>query len=88
MSSHNPFNVFSSQAFLLDPRRELSCGVSPDSEARPRTMLLGLPCARCRAYYSAELEACPICGCRARVSAGGTYSPEMQSQNPAARKVC
>jgi len=28
----------------------------------------GLPCASCRLYYSAELNACPICQCTERVS--------------------
>ena len=31
----------------------------------------GLPCANCRAYYTADLEVCPICGCRERVPADG-----------------
>lgn len=31
----------------------------------------GLPCANCRAYYTADLEVCPICGCRERVPANG-----------------
>jgi len=30
-------------------------------------VLFGLPCARCRAYYDADLDACPICGCKERV---------------------
>ena len=25
-------------------------------------ILLGLPCARCRIYYVASLDACPVCG--------------------------
>ena len=33
------------------------------TESRP-TMLLGLPCARCKAYFAANLAACPICGCK------------------------
>jgi hypothetical protein len=28
----------------------------------------GLPCVKCRLYYSAELSTCPICGCSDRVS--------------------
>lgn len=38
-------------------------------EPRPKAMLLGLPCSRCSAYYAADLEACPICGCKQRISA-------------------
>jgi hypothetical protein len=33
-----------------------------------KPILLGLPCSRCRAYYDAELKACPICGCAERVT--------------------
>jgi len=28
----------------------------------------GLPCMHCRIYYEADLDTCPICGCRDRVS--------------------
>jgi hypothetical protein len=28
----------------------------------------GLPCIRCKIYYSAGLEACPVCKCSERVS--------------------
>jgi hypothetical protein len=34
----------------------------------PRCVLYGLPCADCRAYYPANLEACPICRSVKRVS--------------------
>ena len=43
------------------------CDESPDSvlaeaDARPKPLLLGLPCSRCRAYYGAQLSTCPILG--------------------------
>jgi hypothetical protein len=46
---------------------------SPDfvlraSDSRPKPLLLGLPCSRCRVYYEAELPTCAICGCSERVS--------------------
>ncbi len=47
------------------------CDESPDlvlTDPRPKPILLGLPCARCRAYYEAHLTTCPICGCPQRVS--------------------
>jgi hypothetical protein len=28
----------------------------------------GLPCLNCRIYYGADLDACPLCQCRERVS--------------------
>ncbi len=39
--------------------------------SQPKHVGYGLPCARCRAYYPADLTACPICGCRERVSPNG-----------------
>jgi hypothetical protein len=46
---------------------------SPESvfselRGRPKPALLGLPCASCNAYYDADLDACPLCGCKWRVS--------------------
>ena len=32
-------------------------------------VLYGLPCAQCRAYYSADLLSCPVCQCGERVPA-------------------
>ena len=43
-----------------DPKAELSRFIKPT--------LFGLPCARCRAYYDAELKVCPICRSTERVS--------------------
>lgn len=37
----------------------------------PKHLGYGLPCANCRAYYAADLTACPICGCSERVPANG-----------------
>jgi hypothetical protein len=37
--------------------------------ARNDRVGLGLPCANCRIYYRADLDACPVCRCRERVSA-------------------
>ena len=46
--------------------------VIPQGDVDARKVLLGLPCARCRAYYPAGLHACPVCGCSQRVSMGGS----------------
>ena len=37
----------------------------------PKHVGYGLPCAKCRAYYTADLTVCPICGCSERVPANG-----------------
>lgn len=43
-------------------------GSVPDVAMARRTVGCGLPCAKCRAYYPADLHACPICESRERVS--------------------
>ena len=49
------------------------CDETPESVLRRwqgtmKPVLYGLPCIRCKAYYDAELKACPICRCIERVS--------------------
>jgi len=39
-------------------------GASPD----PKAVGYGLPCSNCRAYYPADIDACPICKTAERVS--------------------
>ena len=43
---------------------------SPDAapSRNPKTIGYGLPCSRCRAYYPADMKACPICKSPERVS--------------------
>src|ERR1700733_14646958 len=36
--------------------------------SRPRQAGYGLPCAKCRRYFPADLDVCPICKGRERVS--------------------
>jgi hypothetical protein len=48
----------------LNPANLSSVLPSPHS----RSLLLGLPCASCKAYYAAVLEACPVCGCKERTA--------------------
>ncbi len=38
--------------------------------AEPKRVGYGLPCARCQAYYAADLNVCPYCQCPDRVAAG------------------
>jgi len=39
-----------------------------DSDIMPRSIGYGMPCAKCRAYYPADMQACPICKSRGRMS--------------------
>jgi hypothetical protein len=43
--------------------------VNPAASQNPKAIGYGLPCARCRAYYPADMTACPICKTAERVSA-------------------
>lgn len=36
---------------------------------------LGLPCANCKLYFQADLEACPVCNCSERVPPIAAFSP-------------
>jgi rRNA maturation endonuclease Nob1 len=43
-----------------------------NSSSIARPVRYGLPCANCKAYYSAEFDVCAICSCAERVSANGS----------------
>lgn len=36
----------------------------------------GLPCARCKTYFAADLTACPICKCSERISPTAAAAPQ------------
>lgn len=62
---------------LLSARREpLSekARVSPGTNGQA---LLGMPCARCRLYYAASLQACPVCKSTERVPIPLMASPHV-----------
>ena len=50
-----------------NPRRDESREHRLPQLRRLKPVLLGLPCAGCRVYYDAELDACPVCGAKERV---------------------
>jgi hypothetical protein len=54
--------------FELKPCCEKNPESTLDDLSGLNHVLFGLPCTRCRAYYDADLDACPICGCKERVS--------------------
>ena len=59
------------------PNSQTSARKSADSTAKPGGY--GLPCAHCRLYYPAELEACPTCHHRERVSPTAPQRPRKQT---------
>jgi hypothetical protein len=52
-----------------DVRNDLRNAVRNDATAPRRYSGYGLPCANCRLYYPANLDTCPACNCRERISA-------------------
>jgi hypothetical protein len=51
-----------------DVRNDLRNAVRHDSGAPRKTSGFGLPCAKCRLYYPANLDTCPACNSQERVS--------------------
>lgn len=54
----------------------MSSAVAPAFEAgASRGIGYGMPCAKCRAYYPSDMDACPICKSKERLSANGNGRP-------------
>jgi hypothetical protein len=41
---------------------------APETQTPPKPSGYGLPCSKCRTYYTADLPACPVCKNKERVS--------------------
>jgi len=52
----------------IDPHLK-NLGTRPVQNNETRLAGYGLPCANCRAYYPSDMQACPICKSKERVSA-------------------
>ncbi len=65
-----------------DLRNDLRNAVRNDSEARRTSSGYGLPCSNCRLYYPANLDTCPACNSKERVSA--SVVPVIPPVQPAA----
>ena len=48
---------------------QVAAGIPKPWQAVSKSAGYGMPCARCRVYYSADLPACPVCHSTERVSA-------------------
>jgi hypothetical protein len=59
-------------------------GTEADSKLGPRHSGYGLPCAKCRTYYAADLPACPVCKADERVSPTVAVIPasEISAEEP------
>jgi hypothetical protein len=55
-------------AALSPPERHVPHGPAPGVPSEKKAIGYGMPCARCHAYYPADMHACPICKSPDRVS--------------------
>ena len=51
-----------------DVRNDLRNAVRHDAEAPHKSSGYGMPCAKCRLYYPANVDTCPACNSKERVS--------------------
>lgn len=47
----------------------------------PKRVGYGLPCAKCKTYYAADLKACPVCKSPERISAKTISAPPLSASN-------
>ena len=72
---------------IAQPQNEVRpASVVPQSPAAapqlgPKRVGYGLPCAKCKTYYAADLKACPMCKCPERVTAK-ISAPPVSSGDP------
>jgi hypothetical protein len=66
-------------------RSNLRNAVRNNADAAHRSSGFGMPCANCRLYYPANLDTCPACNSKERVSAKAV--PAIPKVQPAAEPV-
>jgi tetrahydromethanopterin S-methyltransferase subunit G len=60
-----------------EPQRVETSSQSPEGVQRGTKRIgYGLPCAKCKAYYAADITVCPYCGCGERVAATSEPIPQ------------
>jgi hypothetical protein len=65
------------QPGVAPQRSERAVENVPDAEKLgPQRSGYGMPCAKCRTYYAADLRACPVCKSTERVSPRGADLPQ------------
>jgi hypothetical protein len=69
-------------ALISSPERQVPPRITPETPAEraPKAVGYGLPCSHCRAYYPADMNACPICKSTQRVSSNETCVPYAAAQ--------
>src|SRR6476659_10269094 len=75
MATVNPQSgSMSGGAAAVAPAREVQTEV-------PKQIGYGLPCAKCKTYYAADLKACPVCKSPERVTAKTISAPPVSASN-------
>lgn len=69
MATQSAMSGLSNPVGFADSQPRLD-NAAPGLTPHRKAMLLGMSCARCKVYFAANLDACPICGCSERVVIG------------------
>jgi hypothetical protein len=81
--SANPSPAIETSNPLAEPTPQTTNGPRPwNAASKPAGF--GLPCARCRTYYAAELSECPVCKGTERVSP----NPPLAAAQPSREETC
>ena len=72
------------QIIMAEPQSEVRpTSVAPQrAVSGPKRAGYGLPCAKCKTYYAADLQACPVCKCPGRVTAKTVSEAPVSSNHP------
>jgi hypothetical protein len=72
------------QIIMAEPQSEVRpASVAPQrAVSGPKRAGYGLPCAKCKTYYAADLQACPVCKCPGRVTAKTVSEAPVSSNHP------
>ena len=78
--SEKPIN----QIIMAEPQSEVRpTSVAPQrAVSGPKRAGYGLPCAKCKTYYAADLQACPVCKYPGRVTAKTVSEAPVSSNHP------
>jgi hypothetical protein len=81
--------VRTAPAKLTNPTKSAAAGTGSKSTTSPapKTIGYGLPCAKCRKYYSAALPECPVCKSSERVMPAATLPCPPTEAQPESKEL-
>jgi len=65
---------------VVQPQSDVQVAASAP-QIGPKRVGYGLPCAKCKTYYAADLKACPVCKSPERISAKTVSAPPVSASN-------